>query len=197
MSEIIRVSLDLETMSLENNAGIVQIGACTIVDSAVEDCQVFNSYISPESSEKAGLHVDVGTMYWWNKQDEAIRKRVFSGTTSLGEALFNFTRWVDSLCQGKLENIRLYSKGGEDIIWLKSAYYAATSNWPFHYRSPQNLRTLMDAMDYAGLTVPQFLNDAPHDALADAISQAKAVRWMLNQVKWSQPTSLGHIAGEI
>ena len=183
--EIIRISIDLETMSLENNAAIVQIGACTI-QAPSEASQCFNMYINPESAERLGLHVDKGTMEWWSKQDEAVRQRVFGGTEPLTYALASFEAWVACLCADKLENIRFYSKGAEDIIWLKNAYYTTIGRWPFHYRSPQNLRTLVDAMEYAGIVVPQFPNDTPHDALADALAQGEQVYWMLEQIRWSQ-----------
>lgn len=188
---IIRISIDLETMSLENNAAIVQIGACTIDDPSSVDIHMFNMYINPESSERAGLHVDKGTMEWWSKQDESIRQRVFSGTQSIEFALTSFTGWIGTLCDQDFSRIRFYSKGAEDIIWLKSAFYATHGAWPFHYRSPQNLRTLIDAMDFAGVTVPTFLNDTPHDALADAVAQAQSIHWMLNLVKFSQPSKVG------
>jgi hypothetical protein len=181
-SDIIRISFDLETMSLENNAAIVQLAACVICEDSSPNFDAFNIYISPKSSEKAGLHVDKSTMEWWSKQDEAVRQRVFSGTDSIAEALDSFQEWVSNLCGGNYERIRFYSNGWKDHAWLESAYYAVFGKYPFHYRSPQDLRTLRDVTKYAGLVVPEFPNAAKHNALSDAICQAQEIDWILTEL---------------
>lgn len=177
MNEIIRVSIDLETMSLENNAAIVQIGACTIGGEA----NIFNCYISPESAERAGLHVDKGTMEWWSKQDEAVRQRVFSGTTPISEALGFFTDWLSGLCDEDFSRLRIYANGWKDHAWIESAYHATHGHSPIHYRSPQDLRTLRDVCKFCDDAIPTFTNDSKHDALADAVAQAKEIAWILNR----------------
>lgn len=181
MNEIIRISIDFETMSLENNAAIVQLGACTI--GLGEATQVFNVYIDPRSSEAAGLHVDVGTMKWWDEQDEAIRKRVFSGTTPVSDALGFFQVWAAGLCEGNMERLRLYANGWKDHAWLESAYHATHGHNPFHYRSPQDLRTLRDVCKFVGIKAPEFPNEMKHDALADAVAQSQEIAWSLDNLK--------------
>ena len=79
----IHISLDLETMSTESDAAIVQIGA-TVVGSP----ETFNVYIDPKSSESIGAHVDAGTMQWWNKQDPELCPDWENITEELGDLLF-------------------------------------------------------------------------------------------------------------
>ena len=85
--EDIHISFDLETLSLESNAAIVQIGAVQVGSS-----KEFNSYINPRSAEYLGGHVDVGTINWWDRQDPQIRNTVFGGITDIREALLDLAQ---------------------------------------------------------------------------------------------------------
>lgn len=173
----IRIMLDLETMSLEDNAAIVQIGACSM-----NGHNKFCVYIKPESSERAGLHVDKQTMEWWDKQDATVRARVFGGTYELEEALSMFSLWVKDQCAGDLTRLRMYANGPEfDWVILKNSFLRVFGSWPFSHRAPQSLRTLRDIADMLGMQVPKG-SDNSHDALYDALNQAAEARWIMGRI---------------
>ena len=175
-NQLIRISLDLETMSLEDNAAIIQIGACTL-----DQSRKFLMTIDPRNSEKYG-HVDTGTMAWWDQQDPEVRKRVFGGTTPLPEALNEFISWIHHMNE-PLENFRFYTKGGQDWVWLKNAWYKVFGSFPLHYRSPCDMRTLKDVREFCEITgMPEFKPVQAHDALLDAMAQADEITWTLTKL---------------
>lgn len=173
MTEIVRITLDLETMSLQPDAAIVQIGACTI-EQFGEEQLLFTRYINPNEAKLHG-HVDIATMQWWDRQHPSVRAQVFGGTISSKAALADFEAWCKDLCGGDWENLRVYCKGPEfDWVVLRNAFEGVLGHWPFHYRSAQSSRTLLDLVALFGLPyTPQELEvPAKHDALEDAKWQA-------------------------
>jgi len=184
-SKITRISLDLETMSLEDNAAIIQIGACVINNHSdpILAHKPFNIHINPKSSEAFGLHVDKGTMEWWSTQDESTRSIVFGGVIDLSSALSSFHIWCLEVCgDGNLNDLKIYTKGEQDITWLKNAYYAAHGSYPFKYYVGQNTRTLNDVCKYLDIEYPKYAPLVKHDALEDAISQGKRIEWILDRL---------------
>lgn len=182
--QIIRIALDLETMSLEDNAAIVQIGA--YVFDGPDQGGGFNSYVNPESSEKAGLHVDVGTMAWWGTQDKAVRDKVFGGVDSIAASLEMFEDWCKEKSKGNLSNIRFYCRGPEfDWVILRNAYYKVLGRFPFHYRSPNSFRTIDDMIDVLKGTweFDSPVDNSKHDALADAIWDGQRAAYLFNHLR--------------
>ena len=176
MSNLIRISLDLETMSLEDNAAIIQIGACTL-----DGSRKFTVYIDPRSAEKYG-HVDKGTMEFWDKQDPEVRRVVFSGVVPTPDALDQFMTWIAGFNQ-PLSDFRFYTKGGQDWVWLKNAFYKVFGSFPLHYRSPADMRTLKDVREFCEITdMPEFKPARAHDALSDALAQADEIAWTLTRL---------------
>lgn len=165
----IHISLDLETLSTSSNAAIVQIGAVTL------DGQEFCEYINPKSSEAAGLDVSVETIQWWSTQDPAIRAQVMGGTTSLATALGKFLKWCQEV--GPLDQIHLWSYGGDfDLPILRNAYECFTE-YPFNYRNHHCLRTLSWA-----LGLPYIKPARAHNALEDARTQAQLLTMCIKQL---------------
>jgi hypothetical protein len=167
----IHVAIDLETASTNSNAAIVQLAACT---SGVGSSPEFNEYISLVSNERALRHISKETMEWWNTQNAALRRRVFSGTQELQDVLERFHGWAVQISEGQTERIVLWGNGTEfDNVILQNAFECFGS-WPFSYRNNQHMRTLM-------LTLPADLqlqlhekftaanpNNVQHDAMWDA-----------------------------
>ena len=175
----IHVSLDLETASLENNAAIVQIGAC-VVGFPLAPIAPFNSHISLLSCERAGLEVSHSTMEWWDKQDPELRKKVFGGTTTIEQGINEFIGWCKKWSGGNLNRVVLWSKPAQfDLVVLKNA----TENfreWPFHYRNTGCAATAIRVLPTS--IQEEIHKDAilvhrirPHDALSDAIYQAEFI----------------------
>lgn len=176
------ISFDLETMSTESDAAIVQIGA-TVVGSPNKS---FNLHIDPRTSESIGAHVDAGTMQWWNKQDPELRKRVFGGTTPIRSALDEFHGWCFEQSSGDMNRIYLWSKGADfDCVVLKNNYELYRT-YPFNFRNHRCVRTIMDLLtpeQIEEITKTFYANNPTaqkHDALSDAQLQAKFIHRALD-----------------
>lgn len=175
------ISFDLETMSTESDAAIVQIGA-TVVGSPNKS---FNLHIDPRTSESIGAYVDAGTMQWWNKQDPELRKRVFGGTTPIRSALNEFHGWCFEQSSGDMNRIYLWSKGADfDCVVLKNNYELYRT-YPFNFRNHRCVRTIMDLLPPAQLDEisKNFWYNNPeaqkHDALVDAKYHAEFIKAVL------------------
>jgi DNA polymerase III epsilon subunit-like protein len=159
----IHISLDLETLSTESTAAIVQIGAVVIGSPDL----TFDMCICPRRAERAGMTVSTETLHWWGKQPSIVRKRVMSGTASPLEALHEFTAWCTGVCEGDLDRAYLWTNGADfDLPILRNAYELFMT-YPFNHRNHRCFRTLLA---YTG--VPRIPSTSVHDALEDAKAQA-------------------------
>ena len=156
--------VELETVSLENNAAILSIGAVVFDERGVRD--TFYSKVDLNSCVALGLHVSDSTMEWWSKQDQIARQEAFSGKETIQFALQEFTEWL-----GDTEVV-IYGNGATaDNIWLANAYVAANQPVPWKYYNSLCYRTLVKLL-------PPNIWHAPgiaHHALEDAISQARTL----------------------
>ena len=158
----IHISLDLETLSTESTAAIVQIGAKQLYSD-----NTFCQYISPQSAERAGGTVSTETLEWWNKQDPTVRAVVMGGTRTHYEVLDSFDIWVHQLCDGDYDRVYLWSNGADfDLPILRNAY-ELYSSYPFNFRNHRCYRTLI-----AEFNMPRTKSQVAHNALSDAVAQA-------------------------
>lgn len=146
----IHVALDLETASLDSNAAIVQLAAVT-------ESASFDRRISLASNEQAGRHISKETMEWWNTQDSELRRKVFSGTQHLNDALQDFHQWcIELVGASALGRVILWGNGTEfDNVILQNAW-EHFAEWPFYYRNAHHLRTLLT-------TVPREVQERAHN----------------------------------
>lgn len=182
--------IDLETLSLEPNAAIIQIGA-VFFDPRQElypigpgfSIRIQASQYAHDPRKAKDYHVSGDTAEWWMKQDEHLRNRVFAGTNSLEHALATFSSWLSQHNTGTpLSELKVWANDPDfDCVILKHAMQYEGEGWPFGYNKLRAMRTRMDG-------IPEKIlegiapNDAKHDAYFDAIHQAKkviaATRWI-------------------
>lgn len=168
---MIHVMVDLETISLANNAALLSIGA--IVFDEEHTWQEFYVKIDSLSCVKLGLHKDSATLDWWEQQDSNARKEAFSGTEQLAIVLVQFTEWLDNLKTFQGEPVTIWGNGvAADNIWLKSAYAACGFAVPWSYKHDRCYRTMMAMLDYQDAWVQP---DIAHHALSDAKAQAETL----------------------
>lgn len=196
----IHVVLDWETMSTAHNAAPVQLAA---VVAKPEGYVSFNEYINPKSSEAHGLHVDPETMKWWDRQDPALRARVFGGTRSLIEVLISFMNYLENLCRDEKDEadwsrIFLWGNGVEfDVQILREAYEKVLvplgyDKFPVSFRNFDHVRTLYRCVPQSLLqeVTDAFNTNYPdakvHDAEADAAYHAKLVAACLHWLEVAQ-----------
>lgn len=164
-----RVMIDLETLGLDPGATILSIGAVRFNAEGLGE--TFHESISLESCEEAGLTIDAGTLDWWLQQDESV-KGVLTGGVNLEKVLAEFSAFY-----GDATEIWAFSPSFDCEI-LSHAYQAVEIVKPWTYRDERCCRTLVSLPIAAEVD-----RDGPeHDALADAIYQAKTVSKTLERM---------------
>ena len=155
--------VDLETVSLANNAAIISIGV--VAFNATGATRTFYRKVALESSLAAGLHQSESTMAWWATQPESTRVEAFSGEARLKGVLEHLTRFLG-------ERPIIWGNGAvADNVWLKSAYEACDLPVPWHYTDDRFFRSVMAL--YPG--TPRVPPTEAHHALADAEAQVETL----------------------
>lgn len=157
-----RAMLDLETLGNRPGSVISSIGAVWIGQN--EGAQPpFYMRVDAQSCVDAGLKMDVSTVHWWMRQDDAARQELMKPAPSLGAVLRLFTTWLGN----DLEEV--WGNGaGFDNVLLGAAYDAMGVRRPWRHSQDRCYRTMKNlpgapAMEREGLH---------HHALDDARSQA-------------------------
>ena len=167
---MIHVMVDLETVSLENNAALLSMGACIFDKHKV--LETYYEKISLDSCIERGLHVSSDTIGWWATQDESVRAEAFSGTKELCNVLQGFTYWLTKNKSYIEEPVAMWGNGAvADNVWLKSAFTACHLEAPWDYKRDRCYRTavaMLSPMEWVQPTVR-------HMPLDDAIAQAKTL----------------------
>jgi len=160
------IMIDIETLGTVPGSAIISIGAVAFdARTALIGDDLFVS-ISPTDAVNAGLSMDPKTVSWWMTQSDAARAEAFAGTTSLQVALVVLGEWI--IAQ---DPERVWAKPPMfDLTLLEAAYGKLGMQTPWHYRTPRELRTLLDL---SGVEIEQTPNK--HRALDDAMVQANAV----------------------
>lgn len=202
------VSVDLETLGLQPNAPIIQIGAVQFN----RDGGILSQFFV-EINPQGQLAADMNTLKWWLDQGEggtATIRRALASPVSIEEALQQFSGWLHSLEAlsdpeaGRFTGPVLF-RGNKDMSWLENAYDRHGMELPFMFQEVHEQRQFMRAANYLGLdnqdtTISlQRMEYADqrrtpqHHALSDAIWQAQcaayAVKYMdeVNRVVAANP----------
>ena len=175
----LHVMLDLETVSTEPNAGIIQIGACLVKDTTNNyKSKISLSSIESHNSKAQGdsqFNISYETLHWWNKQDPVIRAEAFSGTKGISDVLQEFGTWLIQLAHSSNKKVMLWSNGADfDCVIISKAFHNTMNNYPIGYKNHRCYRTMIAFMP-AALKAYVPTNLRPHDALADATYQAKVL----------------------
>ena len=163
--------LDLETVGRSPDGGIIAIGAVAFDPVSTEAGSIgFLRLIDPIDAARHGS-VSMATMVWWMKQDAVVRDDMFSGVLPLKKALRMFADWYKSQ-----QFERVWANGTTfDITIMEHALTACNVKHPWHYRDVRDMRFFRDVVppeQYEGL----YTKEGAHDALHDAIVQARVVQ---------------------
>lgn len=178
---------------------ILSIGAVRFtLDDAVEHLFVlenqFHVHIQPASCEAVGLKPDAATVLWWMQQSQEARDAVCHppSQTILAVALEDLRRFCDltgelaahRLGNGDAPAVTIWCKGaGYDFPKLEAAYKAVGAKLPWHFRHEQCYRTMKS--NFPGVKEPKRTG-THHDALDDAIHQARHLRDILMRLHSSE-----------
>ena len=166
------IMLDIETLGTKPGAAIVSIGACVFSQEGIGDTHYQAIDIKAGSNGLAWPTFDPGTIAWW--MDQSVEARaVFKDSRSMHivPALHGFRDWCHS--HGET-GIYLWCHGASfDAPIVEAAFEALWHKdqvpWKFW-----NIRCTRTLYDVAGVR-PERTAGTQHNALDDAVAQAKAV----------------------
>jgi 3' exoribonuclease, RNase T-like len=167
------VMLDLETYSTRPNALILSIGAVEFDPNSDEMGRQIEIIIDSESSKSWGLHVDQGTVSWWEKRSQDARDRIFGSTNKvdLTIALHEFSEWF----RGEF----IWGNGADfDIPILKSSYDAVKRATPWKPYSGRCYRTIKNLAS----DIKMERQGTHHSAVDDAIDQARHLQTIVRHL---------------
>lgn len=173
--------IDLETWGTRPGCAIRSIGAITFSDSSVIPSEfipeAFYMNIEEEGQLIRGLHVDPKTGEWWSRQSDVAKAQLEVDQKDLLIVFLAFNRW--------------FATQAPDYVWSHGAafdipiYDAAAMIFglpvPWNYMKVRDTRTLYDLASFKPSQVSY--KGTKHNALDDAIYQAKCVQAALNVLK--------------
>jgi len=168
------IMVDLETLDISPTSVILSIGAVKF-DPRKPTLEPWDPlYILPEIDTQLdlGRTVNDDTIEWWAKQSGDVIEQTFTddNRVSFKEAITQFTKWLFPLDY-------IWSNGSIfDIMILENAYAQLETSVPWNYHQIRDVRTIYDLGD------PCVNNSNKHNALDDAIAQAKAVTNIYGQL---------------
>lgn len=153
-----KLAIDLETLSLQDNAHILSIGAVFFDDSGFGE----EFYVAIDIASSQGeVDISPSTLGWWLKQPNGVFP---VGNTSFSDAIEKFDTFVNRIPPN--DTLCVYQQGNKDSVWLENAYKYFEKTVPWSYRNVYCARTLWahvdvpdDFVDYNG-TVHNALDDA-------------------------------------
>ena len=168
------IMLDIETMGQSTGAAIMSIGACYFDPATGEIGETFHKEISISSNGK----IDASTVIWWMKQDDAARSKFYNNDRSppINVVLVEFDRFVK-------HDAQIWGNGiAFDNVIIGNAYDTLGLKRPWKYWNDRDVRTMVELGKAIGIDPKRDFpfEGVKHDALADAIHQAKYVSaiWM-------------------
>lgn len=164
------VMLDLETMGTNNNAAIIAIGAVAF-DFEGNLGEEFYWTVWLDSSVKAGGVIDASTVLWWMQQSDEARKEFAHGALDEKYVLEKLTDYLN-----RYDDVKIWGNGASfDNVILANAYRRNDLNIPWKYYNDRCYRTMKNLAPH----IKMEREGTHHNALADAISQAKHLQRIL------------------
>lgn len=175
------VMLDLETLGTSAGCVILSIGACVFnpYETTITEIGQFFRTIKLEDSIKLGFRVDASTLDWWLSHPKETYKSNRTGATELKPVLDAFSFWFP-------DNACVWGQGASfDQPILTAAYEKFDALSPWDFRNVRDTRTLFALCEEKGIGYPErekFAVGQYHNALDDAITQAKQVQWCYHKL---------------
>lgn len=158
--------IDIETLGLASNSVIMSIGA-VLFDLNDYTEAVLHRKINIQSCLDVMLKVDGNTIEWWLKQPKENLDRLMAGDRY---KLITVLHELSSLSLYQ-SSWYVWSHGSiYDLVLIENAYKAIGQSVWWNYKNVRDTRTLFDIANY------KYVAKGGHDALEDAMNQAKAVQ---------------------
>lgn len=158
------VMIDAETLGVGNSPVLLSLGAAKFNGTEILDS--FHVAIDPASCQAVGLKIDAGTVMWWMHNDRGAAREALAALAAvdIGSALMGFADWFGP------EELPVWGNGATaDNVWLRNAYELMHMPCPWSFWNDRCYRTMKNIAPH----VPFVRSGTHHDALDDAITQAK------------------------
>jgi hypothetical protein len=165
--------VDMETLAVSPNAVVLSLGAVHFDPFGDTFGETIYYKINLDDQDALGREIDPNTVEWWGKQDPAIMEEAFSehDRIPLAEAVDRFHKFAWG-CDA------FWSHGATfDLVILENLYRQHKKPLPWSYWQLRDTRTLFDL----GFN-PNMPKESKHDALQDALRQAKGVQNVYAQI---------------
>lgn len=173
-AQLINIVLDLETLSIQEDAAIIQIGCCIPQFDRkhvpLSLSYEFEATVRYEDCLSSEFHKDPETMEWWEKQNPVTRAIVFSGQDTYADAFSDFCNWIDSL-RGLGSEVAIWGNGSDfDNRLLTYSLDSLGYHRVWNFRNNRDLRTLKTLFP---LEIESDPKELKHTALGDARYEAR------------------------
>lgn len=171
------VMIDCETLAVTADAVILSIGAVEFeLDGRLGD--TFYRSVSIDSNLALGRRVKESTLIWWFDQDRAAQEVFREAKHTLESALTDLSDWYYKTGimgeDGKVSTCPWSNGASFDIPMLEHAYEQCGMETPWRFFNSRCMRTYRNLP--GADKVPRPAPSVAHNALQDAIAQAKYVQ---------------------
>lgn len=170
--------LDIETMGVEYDAAIIQIGACYFNRYTGEISKVFCENINLKESVAKGFTVNKSTEEWWQQQNQDILNDILTNNKSPEMVADNFANFLGNPYR---RGLSVWSHATFDFV-LVNNFLKAFGKKPMNYKSAKDIRTLVDL---SGINLNNYDWGAgkTHNALDDCKFQVQYCVDAFNKLK--------------
>jgi hypothetical protein len=174
--------VDLETLSTSSNAAIVSIGAVWFDPEKALDDGYYQIYetVNIKSCIDAGFDLCGDTIKWWMAQPKEAQS-VFNdpNQNTIQKALINLADYIYNVNP----NVKVWGNGPSfDNAILANAYRRLNIEQPWMFYNERCYRTLMAMASDMGFKPKIMEKGVPHNALDDAMHQAKNAIAAMNHI---------------
>jgi len=130
--------IDFETLGVNFNAPIIQIGACYFNPQTGRVGPEFERGVDLDSSLKEGFSPDASTIRWWMNQTDIARGSVFNNslnTVGVREAIGDLTSFMEGA-------LSVWSHATADAVWLTNHQRVLGIPPSVHFTQYKDIRTL-------------------------------------------------------
>lgn len=180
------IMLDCETLGVTNDPLILSIGAVKFTETEIIDR--FHVAIDPETAQLFGLKISASTVMWWMREELHDARKALLGHElhDLPSALRGFAQWLET-------PVGVWGNGAAaDNVWVRNAYKAIGEDCPWDFRADRCYRTIKALFPDPALRPAD--EDVAHDALSDAVWQAKHLQNIMAHVAYDANAGLTPVA---
>ena len=168
--------IDLETLATTPNAAILTIGACKFDPTATDVHSTYYERIVLETQEDYGRVINEDTLAWWSQQDKQIQEDAFGE----GADRIDLKDAMKKLYTFGLGTTNVWSHGAIfDVVIIEDICRSFQQAVTWKFWEVRDTRTLFDLADVS------VRIEGKHNALTDAVAQAKAVQQSYQKLKIS------------